>query len=184
MPNPGGFAPIMFSPWVVCPEYSFALSGFALGVFALDIYHIYYLVYRFFIICNKVMWSSIYFVYLLCKGIELYDYLFSTMLSITNVYLFILGWHHHANAKAGHRSCSFYRLCPLLLQKVQLVAPSTCPATKCDGLSADCDWCDFCVLNRMWCVLLHGWCWLLLPSFISFRKLNKINILINLPVNN
>ena len=58
---------------------------------------------------------------------------------LTNVYLFILGWQHRANAKAGHRSCSFYRLCPLLLQKVQLVAPSTCPATKCDGLCADCD---------------------------------------------
>ena len=43
------------------------------------------------------------------------------MLSITNVYLFILGWHHRANAKAGHRSCSFYRLCPLLLQEAQLV---------------------------------------------------------------
>ena len=46
---------------------------------------------------------------------------FSTMLSITNVYLFILGWHHRANAKAGHRSCSFYRLCLLLLQEAQLV---------------------------------------------------------------
>ena len=40
------------------------------------------------------------------------------MLSITNVYLFI---HHRANVKAGQRSCSFYRLCPLLLQDAQLV---------------------------------------------------------------
>ena len=49
------------------------------------------------------------------------DYLFSIMLSITNVYLFVLGWHHRANAKAGHRSSSLYRLCPLLLQEAQLV---------------------------------------------------------------
>ena len=43
------------------------------------------------------------------------------MLSVTNVYLFVLGWHHRANAKAGHRSSSLYRLCPLLLQEVQML---------------------------------------------------------------
>ncbi|XP_078320426.1 uncharacterized protein LOC144621355 [Crassostrea virginica] len=31
------------------------------------------------------------------------------------------GWHHRANAKVGQRSCSFYRLCSLLLREAQLV---------------------------------------------------------------
>ena len=36
--------------------------------------YIYYLVYRFFIICNQVLWSSICFVYLLCTGIVYYGF--------------------------------------------------------------------------------------------------------------
>ena len=40
--------------------------------------------------------------------------------------------------------------------------------------------CDSFVLNSLWCVLLHWWCWcyLLLLGFISFGKINKINITI------
>ena len=50
------------------------------------------------------------------------DYLFRTMLSIANVYLFILGWHHRANAKAGHtKELLLFRLCLLLLQEAKLV---------------------------------------------------------------
>ena len=53
---------------------------------------------------------------------ELYDYLFRTMLSIANVYLFILGWHNRANAKAGHtEEMLLFRLFRLLLQEAQLV---------------------------------------------------------------
>ncbi|XP_062571643.1 uncharacterized protein LOC134233670 [Saccostrea cucullata] len=31
------------------------------------------------------------------------------------------GWHHRVNGKAGHRSCTFYKLVPLLLQEAKLV---------------------------------------------------------------
>uniref|UniRef100_K1PUT5 Uncharacterized protein n=1 Tax=Magallana gigas TaxID=29159 RepID=K1PUT5_MAGGI len=37
------------------------------------------------------------------------------------LFVFIKGWHHRVNGKAGHRGCTFYKLVPLLLHEAKLV---------------------------------------------------------------